>query len=495
VETIAREQDEQARGGCVTRWNENAERLLAITARADPARSPSCTWRRNPLNRPRDAAIVFGTALLIGGGVSAFIWYGQITPLVAALASSAVTAVILTRLWARSVGRQRLAAARLLRSKRRLQRRNLLLQSTLENIGEGLSVFDGRGRLIAWNSRFCELLDLPAAAVTNATLREVLMLQAVRGDFGNGEPKREVAERLELFYRDVPTTKERITPVGRLLQIRRRAMPNGAVVSVYSDVTEIKASERKLIEARSQAELANRAKGDFLANMSHELRTPLNAIIGFSEVISNELFGPIENEKYLEYIRDIHASSLHLLSIINDVLDMSKIEAGKVELAQEVVSVQSLLGEVIRMVHERAQSRDIKLIESMSKDKIDIWADERSMKQIFLNLLSNAIKFSKEGGTVEVRVAADQPDTAVFEIEDHGIGMSEEEQERALQPFGQAQPATTRTYGGTGLGLPITKGLVEAHGGTLAITSCAGLGTTVRVVLPREHKRSVSISF
>jgi signal transduction histidine kinase len=272
-------------------------------------------------------------------------------------------------------------------------------------------------------------------------------------------------------------------------------MPNGAVVSVYSDVTEIKASERKLIEARSQAELANRAKGDFLANMSHELRTPLNAIIGFSEVISNELFGPIANEKYLEYIRDIHASSLHLLSIINDVLDMSKIEAGKVELTQEVVPLQSLIGEVMRMVHERALSRDIELIAQMSEEEVDIWADERSMKQIFLNLLSNAIKFSREGGTVQVRVMADRPDVAVFEIEDHGIGMNEEEQERALQPFGQAQPATTRTYGGTGLGLPITKGLVEAHGGTLTISSRAGHGTTVRVVLPREPKRPSSTSF
>jgi signal transduction histidine kinase len=404
------------------------------------------------------------------------------------------SAVIPIWLSARSLGRQQLAAARLLRTKLRLERQNSLLQSTLENIGEGLSVFDGRGRLIAWNSRFCELLDLPADLGTDATLHDILMLQAVRGDFGEGEPEGEGARRLDLFYRDVPTIKERITPAGRLLQIRRRAMPNGAVVSVYSDVTDIKASERKLIEARSQAELANRAKGDFLANMSHELRTPLNAIIGFSEVISNELFGPILNEKYLEYITDIHASSLHLLSIINDVLDMSKIEAGKVELAKELVPIQSLIREVMRMVHERAQSRDIELTSQMSEQEVDIWADERSMKQIFLNLLSNAIKFSREGGTVCVRAIADRSDVAVFEIEDHGIGMNEEEQERALQPFGQAQPATTRTYGGTGLGLPITKGLVEAHGGTLTITSRAGVGTTVRIVLPKELKRLASAS-
>ena len=276
-------------------------------------------------------------------------------------------------------------------------------------------------------------------------------------------------------------------PPSRTLQIRRRAMPNGAVISIYSDVTDIKASERRLIEARSEAEAANRTKGDFLANMSHELRTPLNAIIGFSEVISNELFGPIANQKYLEYIKDIHTSSLHLLSIINDVLDMSKIEAGKVELAKEVVQLQNVITEVMRMVHERARSRDIEMTAQLPDESVEIWGDERSMKQIFLNLLSNAIKFSKEGGQIYVRIVADQPDTAVMEIEDHGIGMSEEEQERALQPFGQAKPVTTRKYGGTGLGLPITKGLVEAHGGTLTINSRAGYGTLVRIVLPRER--------
>jgi signal transduction histidine kinase len=477
----------------MTHRNDSIGRFRPTRA-AQPTPSPSRASRRRRLIRVRNAAIGLYTVLLIGCGASAVIWYGWVGPLFVGYAFSAAAAATLAWFALRSLGRQQLAVTRLLRTKLRLKRRNLLLQSTLENMGEGLSVFDSRGRLIAWNSRFCELLDLPTASVTDATLRDILMLQAVRGDFGDGEPEVEVTERLDLFYRDVPTIKERITPTGRLLQIRRRAMPSGAVVSVYSDVTDIKASERKLIEARSQAELANRVKGDFLANMSHELRTPLNAIIGFSEVISNELFGPIANEKYLEYIGDIHASSLHLLSIINDVLDMSKIEAGKVELAQEIVPILSLISEVMRMVHERAQCRGIKLIGQMSKEEVAIWADERSMKQIFLNLLDNAIKFSEDGGTVQVRVMAEQPDVAIFEIEDNGIGMNKEELERALQPFGQAQPATTRTYGGTGLGLPITKGLVEAHGGTLTISSRSGTGTTVRVVLPRERMRSAQIS-
>ncbi len=380
------------------------------------------------------------------------------------------------------------------RNEASLQRRNALLQSILENIGEGLSVFDRRGRLSARNSRFCELLDLPPDLPIGAPLRDILMLQAVRGDFGEAETGAEVVERLEQFYLDVPTIKERVTASGRILQIRRRAMPGGAIVSVYSDITEIKVSERKLIQARSQAETANRSKSDFLANMSHELRTPLNAIIGFSEIISQELFGPIGNQKYLEYMIDIHKSSLHLLSIINDVLDMSKIEAGKLELSREGLSIQNVVADVIRMMHEQAASRRIELIPQLSEDDLKVWADERAMKQVFLNLLSNAIKFSREGGRVCVRVIADLPSRAIVEFEDYGIGMNDEEQQRALQPFGQAHSATTRNYGGTGLGLPITRGLVEAHGGKLAINSRAGCGTIVKVILPTEETALASIA-
>jgi len=363
-----------------------------------------------------------------------------------------------------------------------------LLQSTLENIGEGLSVFDRRGRLIAWNSRFCELLELPPDLPVGVPLRDILMLQAARGDFGRDDPSAEVAKRLDRFYREVPTTKERVTPRGRTLQISRRAMPDGAVVSVYSDVTDLKASERKLIQARSQAEMANRAKSEFLANMNHELRTPLNAIIGFSDIISHELFGPLGNEKYLDYMKDIHQSSLHLLSVIKAVLDMSKIEAGKLELSKEWLNIRHLIGEVIRMMREQAQSRGIELLIKLSDEEVDIWADELAMKQIFLNLLSNAIKFSRDGGEVCIRIVSDEPDLAIVEFEDHGIGMNEEELERALQPFGQAKPSTTRNYGGTGLGLPITKGLIEAHGGKLAIESRVGQGTIARISLPTERK-------
>ncbi|MGA8379911.1 MAG: ATP-binding protein [Stellaceae bacterium] len=413
-------------------------------------------------------------------------WYRQRSASLAGFGLFAAAVGGLAWLADRALRAGHFAGAYLRRSEARLKRRNSLLQSTLESIGEGLSVFDGRGRLIARNRRFCELLDLPDDLAGGVPLREVLTRQALRGDFGDVEPQGEVDRRLDQFYREVPTIKERVTSSGRVLQIRRSAMPDGAVVSVYSDITDLKAGQTRLLQARSQAELANHSKSEFLANMSHELRTPLNAVIGFTEIISLELFGPIGNDKYLEYIKDVHASSLHLLSIINDVLDMSKIEAGKLELQKEAVTLQTLIADVLRIVHERAGVRRIELLCELAEEPVVIWADERAMKQILLNLLSNAIKFSLDGGTVHIRVSAARTDAAVIEVEDHGIGMDADEQARALQPFGQAKPATTRTYGGTGLGLPITKGLVEAHGGTLTILSRPGNGTTVRLVLPTQ---------
>ena len=358
-----------------------------------------------------------------------------------------------------------------------------MLQNTLDTIGEGLSVFDRHGKLVARNTRFCELLDLPPDVPIGTSLREILMLQAASGAFGDVDPKAETALRVENFFREVPITKERATSTGRILQIRRNAAPDGAVVSVYADITEIRAGERRLLQARRQAEAANQSKSEFLANMSHELRTPLNAIIGFTEIISQQLFGPVGNEKYLEYIKDVHSSSLHLLSIINDVLDMSKIEAGKLELAKAPVTLQEVLGNVIRIVHERAGCRGIELVCRWIDEPVVIWADERALKQVFLNLLSNAIKFSEDNKPIFVRVSVEEA-AALVDVEDRGIGMNEEELERALLPFGQAKPATTGNYGGTGLGLPITKGLVEAHGGSLSLISRPGEGTLARVRFP-----------
>ncbi len=387
-----------------------------------------------------------------------------------------------------SLNRQQRAVIELRARERQLAEQSALLQSTLENMGEGLSVFDRDGRLIAWNSRFANLLMVPID-LTSASLYDILLQQALRGDFGPvDDPVREAHKRVERFYRDVPTVRERMITSGRVLLIRRGAMPDGAVVSLYTDITERKATEERMSQALSQAEFANRAKSDFLANMSHELRTPLNAIIGFAEAVSSELLGPVSDKKQLEYIKDIHSSGLLLLSIINDVLDMSKIEAGKLELAPERVPVQPVIREAVRMVSERARSRGLALVATVPEDEISVWGDERAIKQIMLNLLSNAVKFSHEGGRIDIRASLDDAGGLVLEVEDYGIGMAQNEIDRALQPFGQAKPAVTKTHGGTGLGLPIAKGLTKAHGGKLVVESAPGRGTLVRIMLPQQSQ-------
>jgi signal transduction histidine kinase len=399
--------------------------------------------------------------------------------LLAAIAGALACLMLLAR------GRQGRTVGQLRARERQLQAQSALLQSTLENMGEGLSVFDRDGRLIAWNRRFASLIDYPGD-LAGVSLFEILLTQAKRGDFGPlPDPEREAHDRAERFYLDLPAIIERTSESGSVLQIRRRAMPGGGVVSLYSDITERKAVEAKMEQARIQAEFANRAKSEFLANMSHELRTPLNAIIGFSEAISSELLGPVVDRKQLEYIKDIHGSGLLLLSIINDVLDMSKIEAGKLELEVERISVKSIIAEGMRLVGEQARSRKLHLAAKLAEDDIPVWGDRRAIKQVLLNLLSNAVKFSHERGRIHIRAALDEQGALSLEIEDAGIGMSEAEIERALQPFGQATSATTRTHGGTGLGLPIAKGLVEAHGGSLTISSAPGKGALVRVVLPQ----------
>jgi signal transduction histidine kinase len=419
-------------------------------------------------------------------------WRNESAGSVVAFILFAVTAGCLTWLMVRAVERQERAVAELRAGEERLQGQSDLLQSTLENMGEGLSVFDHGGRLVAWNAKFAELLDLPLEAGTETNLRDILLLQTERGDFGAVDPAVDLEARLARFFREVPLVRERQAGAGRALQIRRRAMPGGAVVSLYSDITERKAADTRMAQAWAQAELANRAKSEFLANMSHELRTPLNAIIGFSEILSGEHLGPLKNARYLEYANDIHSSGQHLLSIINDVLDMSKIEAGKLVINEEEIVVRTLVAGTARMVRERARQNRVELLCRVPDPDHVIHGDERAMKQCLLNLLSNAIKFSPLGGTITVDASINGDGGTVIVIQDEGIGMTGEELARAMQPFGQAQASTTRTYGGTGLGLPITQGLVEAHGGVMAISSIPGEGTRVTISLPPDRTRSAA---
>jgi signal transduction histidine kinase len=238
--------------------------------------------------------------------------------------------------------------------------------------------------------------------------------------------------------------------------------------------------------AKNTAEAANRIKSTFLANMSHELRTPLNAILGFSEVLRSEMFGPLGHSRYREYADDVHKSGAHLLDLINDVLDMSKIDAGRMELRESEFPVTELVNEAVMMMRDKARDH-CRLTVEMEAPAV-IWADKRLIKQVLLNLLSNAIKFTPDGGQVTVR-AFEDADGIALEVADTGIGMDEEELQTAFSPYGQIDSKIARQHQGTGLGLPISRSLAELHGGMLTATSSRGRGTILTLRLPATRIR------
>ena len=248
-------------------------------------------------------------------------------------------------------------------------------------------------------------------------------------------------------------------------------------------------AERSAESARAamiKAQTSDRAKSEFLANMSHELRTPLNAILGFSEIMKNEILGSLGVEQYKEYIQDIHESGAYLLDVITDILDISKVETGNLELAETEVELSEAIGKSIRLVQERAQDAGVKIIAKTDGLPV-IYADERLVKQCLVNLLSNAVKFTPEGGKIEIRVGRPENGGLSVAVADTGIGISQEDFERVLSPFGQVESAYSGTYEGTGLGLPITKALIELHDGTLALESVVGVGTTIILSFPKER--------
>ena len=254
-----------------------------------------------------------------------------------------------------------------------------------------------------------------------------------------------------------------------------------------SDITLRRQAAETMRQAKEQAELANSTKSEFLANMSHELRTPLNAILGFSELMGNATLGPLGNPKYEEYVRDINDSGRHLLALIQDILDLSKIEAGKLTLDEEDIDVAMTIRSCMVLVKERARNGGVKLKTDIPDGSPALHVDQRKLKQILVNLLSNAVKFTPAGGEVTLK-AWSRPDSGyVFQVIDTGIGIALADIPTALSHFGQVDSALSRKYTGTGLGLPLTKSLVEMHGGSLDLQSEVGAGTTVTVRFPSER--------
>ncbi len=293
-----------------------------------------------------------------------------------------------------------------------------------------------------------------------------------------------------------------------MLDLYLKPQKRPSLMQRYGDqfgyIVERKLTEMALVAAKQEAERAadaarvaflnaesaNRAKTEFLANMSHELRTPLNAIIGFSEVIQNEIMGKVQNNpRYVDYARDIRQAGTHLLGVINDILDIAKIEAGQLDLHEDVFETREALDVCVKLLADQANESGLQLV-CEGPDKLpSLWADEMKFKQIVINLLSNAIKFTPEGGKVTLTAEIEGDGSLKLTVSDTGIGIAADDLEKAMAPFSQVDSAYCRTHEGTGLGLPISRALAELHGGTLVMESELKVGTKVIVRFPAERIR------
>src|SRR5438874_2734260 len=355
------------------------------------------------------------------------------------------------------------------------------LVGALENSREAVVLVDADDRIIIANSRLADFFPTVAPQLASGmsfteAFRQVEQLAGPRAsevsdlDAAEGGPP---SSEWELRLAD-----------GRWLRISRSPLQEGGFFLVISDFSDVKEREERLTEARRQAEAASEAKSTFLANMSHELRTPLNAIIGFSDVMANEVLGEL-NPSYVQYAHDIRQSGGHLLDIISSVLDLSKSEAGKLTLSCSTVELSEIIKASVTMMRDQCSRAKLTLFAVLPPDPIEAQGDPAKLRQVVLNLLSNAAKFTDTGGTITVSAAATDG-AAVIRVTDNGIGMSSEEIPIALSAFGQIDSRLARRYEGTGLGLPLSKAIVELHGGGITIDSAPGKGTSVTVTLPRE---------
>jgi two-component system cell cycle sensor histidine kinase PleC len=388
---------------------------------------------------------------------------------------------------------------------------DLRLRDAIETIPEAFVLWDANNRLVLCNSKFQQLHHLPDEAIATGAAYDIV-LAAGRKQIVRTTTAGALADR-------GARTFEAQLEDGRWLNISERRTKDGGFVSVGTDITGIKLHETKLVdserqliatvadlqasqqalenqahqlaelaekyaEEKTRAEEASQAKSKFLANMSHELRTPLNAIIGFSEIMESGMFGPLGTEKYDEYCRDIRESGKYLLDVINDVLDMSKIEAGRMRLDREPLDLERLLNEAMRVISGRAQEKNIALVSRVDPG-VRLTADRRAVKQIVLNLLSNAVKFTPQGGSIHLRGRV-CGSAMLISIADDGIGIPKDALKRLGRPFEQVESQLTKSHQGSGLGLAISKSLAELQGGSLRIRSQPGVGTMVVVRLPLD---------
>lgn len=360
------------------------------------------------------------------------------------------------------------------------------LRDAIETISEAFVVFDADDRLIAFNSKYPALYaDIADVIRPGASFESIVRTGAERGLYADaiGRIDEWLADRLKA-HRDPQGAIENELSNGRWVRVTERRMADGGTVGIRADITELKRVQRELEAAHAKAQEASRAKSEFLANMSHELRTPLNAIMGFSDAMRVEIFGPLGHAKYMEYTGAIHQSGEHLLALIEDILDVAKIEAGKLEMHEEAVDLAEVVAASMQLIEERARRGGVAMRAELPAGLPMLFGDRRRLRQILLNLVSNAVKFTEPGGEVDVVGALAPNGSVVIEVRDTGIGMSNSEIDHVLEPFGQVENTLARKYEGTGLGLPLVVGLVDSHGGTFRIDSRPGAGTVATVSFP-----------
>ena len=387
---------------------------------------------------------------------------------------------------------------------------DMRLHDAIENISETFVLWNKNNRLVMCNSKYLQFYELsPEIAKPGARYEDVLSHAR--------EPKVRTSIEVESEKESGAASFEALLEDGRWLHINERRMSDGSFVSIGTDITSLKRHEEKLLDnerqlmgtvsdledsrrtlekqtqqlaeladslavEKTRAETANRSKSEFLANMSHELRTPLNAIIGFSEIMKSGMFGKLGHPKYSEYAADIFESGHFLLEVIDDILDMSKIEAGRFDVAMETLNLDMLVKEALKIIHPRACEENIHIINKLDSD-IQVRCDRRAIKQVLLNLFSNAIKFTDPGGRIRITAKCDEAKCRV-RIADSGIGIPSSELKRLGQPFAQVESQMTKSRGGSGLGLAISRSLIDLHDGDFVIEGEEGAGTQVSFSLP-----------
>ena len=359
------------------------------------------------------------------------------------------------------------------------------LRSILDTATDGVVVIERDGRIVSLNRSAEALFGYETRELVGQPFSNLFAPESQRAavDYLDGLSLNGVASVLNDGREVIGRVREGgLVPL--FMTMGRIADGTDKFCAVLRDITQWKRAEEDLLNAKREAERASSAKSDFLAKISHEIRTPLNAIIGFSEVMMDERFGPVGNERYRQYLKDIHASGGHLVSLLNDLLDLSKIEAGKLDLTFNSVDLTALLQQCVALMQPQANRERIIIRTSLLPTLPAVVVDERSIRQIVLNLLSNSIKFTGAGGQVIVSTALTDRGEAVLRVRDTGIGMSEKEIETALEPFRQLATSTRWGSGGTGLGLPLTKALVEANRATFTIKSAVNAGTLVEITFP-----------